>query len=73
MMRYLFLFLLIGTTVFAQDASRVEQNRLRAFAEKGDYVSLKSAAYALKGSYDPTQITESYIQAISKNRTELLA
>lgn len=72
-MRYLFLFLLIGTTVFAQDASRVEQNRLRAFAEKGDYVSLKSAAYALKGSYDPTQVTESYIQAISKNKAELLA
>lgn len=73
MMRYLFLFLLIGTTLFAQDASRVEQNRLRALAEKGDYVSLKSAAYALKGSYDPTQVTESYIQAISKNKAELLA
>lgn len=73
MMRYLFLLLLIGTTVFAQDASRVEQNRLRALAEKGDYVSLKSAAYALKGTYDPTQVTESYIQAISKNRAELLA
>ena len=73
MMRYLFLFLLIGTTVLAQDASRVEQNRLRALAEKGDYVSLKSAAYALKGSYDPTQVTESYIQAISKNKAELLA
>ncbi len=73
MMRYLFLFLLIATTVFAQDASRIEQNRLRALAEKGDYVSLKSAAYALKGAYDPTQVTESYIQAISKNKAELLA
>ncbi|MEY2941805.1 MAG: hypothetical protein RJA67_1491, partial [Bacteroidota bacterium] len=48
-MRYLFLFLLISTTVFAQDASRVEQNRLRSLAEKGDFMSLKSAAYALKG------------------------
>lgn len=72
-MRYLFLFLLIATTLFAQDASRMEQNRLRALAEKGDYVSLKSAAYALKGAYDPTQVTESYIQAISKNKAELLA
>jgi hypothetical protein len=72
-MRYLFLFLLISTTVFAQDASRVEQNRLRSLAEKGDFMSLKSAAYALKGAYDPTQVTESYIQAISKNRAELLA
>lgn len=72
-MRYLFLFLLIGTTVFAQDASRVEQNRLRSLAVKGDFTSLKSAAYALKGAYDPTQVTESYIQAISKNRAELLA
>ena len=72
-MRYLFLFLLISTTVFAQDASRVEQNRLRSLAEKGDFSSLKSSVYALKGNYDPTQVTESYIQAISKNRAELLA
>ncbi|UAJ14625.1 3-keto-disaccharide hydrolase [Aquirufa lenticrescens] len=72
-MKYLFLFLLIGTTVFAQDASRVEQNRLRSLAEKGDFSSLKSSAYVLKGAYDPTQVTESYIQAISKNRAELLA
>ncbi|MFM6942239.1 MAG: DUF1080 domain-containing protein [Aquirufa sp.] len=72
-MRYLFLFLLISTTVFAQDASRKEQNRLRSLAEKGDFTSLKSAAYALNGAYDPTQVTESYIQAISKNRAELLA
>jgi hypothetical protein len=72
-MRYLLLFLLISSSVLAQDASRVEQNRLRALAVKGDYKSLKSAAYALKGAYDPTQVTESYILAISKNRAELLA
>ena len=73
MMRYLLLFLLISSTVFAQDASRVEQNRLRSLAEKGDFKSLKSAAYALKGAYDPTQVTESFIQSISKNKAELLA
>ena len=72
-MRYLLFFILISSTVFAQDASRVEQNRLRSLAAKGDCTSLKSAAYALKGTYDPTQVTESYIQAISKNRAELLA
>lgn len=72
-MRYLLLFLLITSTVIAQDASRVEQNRLRTLAEKGDFNSLKSAAYALKGAYDPTQVTESFIQAISKNKVELLA
>lgn len=72
-MRYLFLFLLISSTVLAQDPSRVEQNRLRALAEKGDYASLKSAAYALKGAYDPTQVTESFIKAISKNKSELQA
>ncbi len=72
-MRYLLFFILISSTVFAQDASRVEQNRLRSLAAKGDFASLKSAAYALKGTYDPTQVTESYIQAISKNRAELLA
>lgn len=72
-MRYLLIFILISSTVFAQDASRVEQNRLRSLAAKGDFTSLKSVAYALKGTYDPTQVTESYIQAISKNRAELLA
>ena len=72
-MRYLLLFLLISSTVFAQDPSRVEQNRLRALGEKGDFAALKSTAYALKGAYDPTQVTESFIQAISKNRAELLA
>ena len=72
-MRYLFLFLLISSTVLAQDPSREEQNRLRALAEKGDYTSLKSAAYALKGAYDPTQVTESFIKAISKNKSELQA
>ncbi len=72
-MRYLLFFILVSSTVFAQDASRVEQNRLRSLAAKGDFTSLKSAAYALKGTYDPTQVTESYIQAISKNRAELLA
>ena len=72
-MRYLLFFILISSTVFAQDASRVEQNRLRSLAAKGDFTSLKSAAYALKGTYDPTQVTESYIQSISKNRAELLA
>jgi hypothetical protein len=72
-MRYLFLFLLISSTVLAQDPSRVEQNRLRVLAEKGDYTSLKSAAYALKGAYDPTQVTESFIKAISKNKSELQA
>ena len=72
-MRYLFLFLLISSSILAQDPSRVEQNRLRALAEKGDYASLKSAAYALKGAYDPTQVTESFIKAISKNKSELQA
>ena len=72
-MRYLFLFLLISSSILAQDPSRVEQNRLRALAEKGDYASLKSAAYALKGAYDPTQVTESFIKAISKNKLELQA
>ncbi|MFD3407371.1 DUF1080 domain-containing protein [Aquirufa sp. HETE-83D] len=72
-MRYLLLFLFISSTVFAQDASRVEQNRLRTLAEKSDFQSLKSAAYVLKGAYDPTQVTESYIQSISKNKAELLA
>jgi hypothetical protein len=72
-MRYLLLFLLISSTVFAQDASRVEQNRLRSLAEKGDFKSLKSAAYALKGAYDPTQVTESFIKSISKNKAELMA
>ena len=72
-MRYLFLFLLISSTVLAQDPSRLEQNRLRALAEKGDYASLKSAAYALKGAYDPIQVTESFIKAISKNKSELQA
>jgi hypothetical protein len=72
-MRYLLLFLLISSTVFAQDASRVEQNRLRSLAEKGDFKSLKSTAYALKGAYDPTQVTESFIKAISKNKVELMA
>jgi hypothetical protein len=72
-MRYLLLFLLISSAVFAQDASRVEQNRLRSLAEKGDFKSLKSAAYALKGAYDPTQVTESFIKSISKNKAELVA
>lgn len=72
-MRYLFLFLLLSSTLLAQDPSRVEQNRLRSLGEKGDFNSLKSAAYALKGAYDPTQVTESYIQAISKNKAELVA
>jgi hypothetical protein len=72
-MRYIILFLLISSTVYAQDPSRVEQNRLRALGQKGDFNSLKSAAYALKGVYDPTQVTESYILAIAKNRAELLA
>ena len=72
-MRYLLLFLLVSSAVFAQDASRVEQNRLRSLAEKGDFKSLKSVAYALKGAYDPTQVTESFIQSISKNKAELLA
>jgi hypothetical protein len=72
-MRYLFLFLWISSTVLAQDLSRVEQNRLRALAEKGDYASIKSAAYTLKGAYDPTQVTESFIKAISKNKAELQA
>lgn len=72
-MRYLLLFLLISSTVFAQDPSRIEQNRLRTLGMKGDFASLKSAAYALKGAYDPTQVTESFIQAISKNRAELIA
>ena len=72
-MRYLFLFLLISSTVLAQDPSRVEQNRLRALAEKGDYASLKTAAYTLKGAYDPKQVTESFIKAISKNKSELQA
>jgi hypothetical protein len=73
MMRYLLLFLLVSSAVFAQDPSRVEQNRLRSLAEKGDFKSLKSAAYVLKGAYDPTQVTESFIQSISKNKAELLA
>ena len=72
-MRYLLLFLLVSSAVFAQDASRVEQNRLRSLAEKGDFKSLKSVAYSLKGAYDPTQVTESFIQSISKNKAELLA
>ncbi len=72
-MRYLLLFLFISSAVFSQDQSRVEQNRLRALAEKGDFKSLKLAAYALKGAYDPTQVTESYIKAISKNKAELMA
>jgi hypothetical protein len=72
-MRYLFLFLWISSTVLAQDLSRVEQNRLRTLAEKGDYASIKSAAYTLKGAYDPTQVTEFFIKAISKNKAELQA
>ncbi len=72
-MRYLLLFLLISSAVFAQDASRIEQNRLRSLAEKGDFKSLKLAAYALKGAYDPTQATESFIQSIAKNKAELVA
>ena len=59
---------MVSSAVFAQDASRVEQNRLRSLAEKGDFKSLKLAAYALKGAYDPTQVTESFIQSISKNK-----
>jgi hypothetical protein len=72
-MRYIILFLLISSTIFSQDPGRVEQNRLRALGQKGDFNSLKSAAYALKGVYDPTQVTESYILAIAKNRAELIA
>jgi hypothetical protein len=73
MMKYLLLFFFISSAVFAQEASRLEQNRLRGLAEKGEFKNLKSAAYALKGAYDPTQVTESFILAISKNKPELVA
>ncbi|MHA8082461.1 3-keto-disaccharide hydrolase [Aquirufa sp. A-Brett2-15D] len=72
-MKYIFLLLLFSSTLLAQDPSRVEQNRLRILAQKGKFNTLKSAAYALKGVYDPTQVTESFILAIAKNRAELVA
>ena len=52
-MKYIFLLLLFSSTLLAQDPSRVEQNRLRVLAQKGEFNTLKSAAYALKGVYDP--------------------
>jgi hypothetical protein len=67
-MKYLFL-LLISLQTLAQTAREQQLN----YRTHGASAELKTAAYASKGIYEPTQATEAFILANAKNITELKA
>jgi len=67
-MKYLVL-LLVSWQALAQ-SSREQQLQFRT---QGATPALKAAAIASKGVYEPTQATEAYVLAISKNVSELRA
>ncbi|MHA8080848.1 3-keto-disaccharide hydrolase [Aquirufa regiilacus] len=67
-MKYLFL-LFISLQAFAQSTREQQLN----FRTQGANAALKTAAYASKGLYEPTQSTEAYILANAKNIAELKA
>lgn len=68
LMKYLFL-LFISLQAFAQSTREQQIN----FRTQGANAALKTAAYASKGLYEPTQSTEAYILANAKNIAELKA
>ena len=68
LMKYLFL-LFISLQAFAQSTREQQLN----FRTQGANAALKTAAYASKGLYEPTQSTEAYILANAKNIAELKA
>jgi hypothetical protein len=67
-MKYIFL-LFISLQTLAQTAREQQLN----YRSHGASADLKTAAYASKGIYEPTQATEAFILANAKNITELKA
>jgi hypothetical protein len=68
LMKYIFL-LFISLQTLAQTAREQQLN----YRSHGASAELKTAAYASKGIYEPTQATEAFILANAKNITELKA
>ena len=67
-MKYL-LLVLVSWQTFAQSTREQQLN----FRTQGATPTLKAAAYASKGIYEPTQATEAFILANAKNPAELKA
>lgn len=67
-MKYL-LLILVSWQTFAQSSREQQLN----FRTQGATPTLKAAAYASKGIYEPTQATEAFILANAKNPAELKA